>query len=258
MIPKIIHFCWLSDDEYPALVKKCIASWKNILPDYEIMIWDKTRFDINSTQWTKEAYHAKKYAFAADYIRFHALYNHGGIYLDSDVEVLRSLDSFLHLPYFIGSQFDGLIEAAVIGAEKHSDWLFNCMDYYLNRPFIKQNGDYDQLVLPVVMDHQISQTRNIKELSKNDNAVKELMKDQNSFYVFDYQIFSPKNHQTGKILSLHKAFTIHHYNSSWLPMMSRIRLKIIKLLGVQNTETLLRALALRKIITKAKNLIRAI
>jgi len=119
MIPKIIHFCWLSNDEYPKKIKKCVASWRKKLPDYEFILWDTNKFDINSTLWTKQAYETKKYAFAADYIRLHAIYTYGGIYLDTDVEVLKRFDNLLNLPYFIGSQHDHLMEAAVIGAEKN-------------------------------------------------------------------------------------------------------------------------------------------
>ena len=92
MIPKRIHLCWLSGDPYPAKIGKCLASWKKHLPDYEVVLWDTKRFDLESSPWVKQAFEAKKYAFAADYIRFYALYNYGGIYLDSDVEVLRSFD----------------------------------------------------------------------------------------------------------------------------------------------------------------------
>ena len=90
MIPKIIHFCWMSGDAYPEKIKKCIESWKQKLPDYEIWLWDTNRFDINQSIWVKEAFEAKRYAFCADYIRCYALYNYGGVYLDSDVEVLKS------------------------------------------------------------------------------------------------------------------------------------------------------------------------
>lgn len=86
MIPKKIHFCWLSGDEFPPLIQYCIDTWEKVLPDYEIILWDTKRFDINSIAWVKEAFEAKKYAFAADYIRLYAVYTEGGIYLDSDVE----------------------------------------------------------------------------------------------------------------------------------------------------------------------------
>ena len=103
MIPKIIHFCWLSTDEYPKLIKKCIESWKVKLPDYEFILWDTNRFNVETTIWTQQAYKSKKYAFVSDYIRLLAVYKYGGIYLDTDVEVLKNFDDLLNLPYFIGS-----------------------------------------------------------------------------------------------------------------------------------------------------------
>lgn len=99
MIPKIIHLCWLSGDPYPPKIQKCLESWKKFLPEYEVMLWDGNRFDLNSSSWVAQAF-AKKYAFAADYIRMYALYHYGGIYLDSDVEVLKSFDELLTLPLF--------------------------------------------------------------------------------------------------------------------------------------------------------------
>ena len=89
MIPKIIHFCWLSNDEYPELIKKCMATWKTKLPDYEFVLWDAKKFDLESTLWTKQAFETKKYAFASDYIRLYAVYTYGGIYLDTDAEVVK-------------------------------------------------------------------------------------------------------------------------------------------------------------------------
>ena len=95
MIPKVIHYCWLSGDPYPSLIKECLETWKKYLGDYEIWLWDRERFDIESTVWTKEAFECKKYAFAADYIRLYALCNYGEIYLDYDVTVYKSLDDIL-------------------------------------------------------------------------------------------------------------------------------------------------------------------
>ena len=100
MIPKIIHSCWLSGDPFPEDIQRCIDSWKAILPEYKIILWDKNRFDINSVPYVKEAFEAKKYAFCADYIRIYALYKYGGIYLDSDVMVYKSFDPFLNLHAF--------------------------------------------------------------------------------------------------------------------------------------------------------------
>ena len=123
MIPKILHLCWLSGDPFPKDIQNCIDTWKYYLPDYEIWLWDKEKFDIESTLWTKQAYDSGKYAFAADYIRLYALYNYGGIYLDSDVIVYKSFDDLLNLPYFIGQAYERQFETAITGAERGLKWI---------------------------------------------------------------------------------------------------------------------------------------
>lgn len=100
MIPKKIHYCWLSDDPMPEKLLKCVESWKKYLPDYELVKWDLKKFPLSKNPWVREAFENKKYAFAADYIRLYALATEGGIYLDSDVEVLKSFDDLLKYPYF--------------------------------------------------------------------------------------------------------------------------------------------------------------
>ena len=95
MIPKIIHFCWLSGEKYPELVQKCISSWKKTMPDFQIICWTTENFDINSNTFVREAVACKKWAFASDYIRLYALYHYGGIYIDSDVFVFKSFEPFL-------------------------------------------------------------------------------------------------------------------------------------------------------------------
>lgn len=119
MIPKKIHFCWLSGDEFPPFIRHCIDTWKQVLPDYELVLWNTKRFDINSVPWVKEAFEAKKYAFAADYIRLYSVYTEGGIYLDSDVEVLKRFDDLLQYKSFIGFEAatEKKVEAAIFGAE---------------------------------------------------------------------------------------------------------------------------------------------
>lgn len=150
MIPKIIHLCWLSGDKFPEDIQKCIDSWLKYLPDYEIWLWDTKRFDINSTIWTKQAFEAKKYAFAADYIRLFALYNYGGIYLDSDVIVYKSFNDLLHLPYFVGEDNVHCFEAAVLGCEPKMPWIKEILDRYDGLEFINPDGSYNLRGLPVV------------------------------------------------------------------------------------------------------------
>ena len=211
MIPKIIHFCWLSTDEYPKLIKKYIESWKVKLPDYEFIVWDTNRFNVETTIWTQQAYKSKKYAFVSDYIRLLAVYKYGGIYLDTDVEVLKNFDDLLNLPYFIGSQYDSLIEAAVFGAKKNSDWVLDCINYYDNRRFIKQDGDFDMLVLPIIMQSQIERNKKIIQLKFNEvKNISNLVENKNSFFLYPSEYFSPKNHQSGKIFRSKKNI----YNTS--------------------------------------------
>lgn len=137
-IPKIIHWCWVGPDRPSRLVNNCIKSWRKYMPDYEIRIWDCDRFDINAVPFVKAAFNAKKWAFVADYIRLYALYNYGGIYLDSDVKVKKTFDEFLNYKVFLGSEpFNKEktimgVEAAIIGSEKGHPYFRDCLDYYEN------------------------------------------------------------------------------------------------------------------------------
>lgn len=101
MIPKIIHYCWFGRGKMPELAERCIASWKKHLPEYQYILWNEDNFDITSVPYVKEAYEARKFAFVTDYVRLYALYHFGGVYMDTDVEVLKPLDRFLDLPAFL-------------------------------------------------------------------------------------------------------------------------------------------------------------
>lgn len=162
MIPKIIHLCWLSGDPYPSNIKKCIDSMYKNLSGYEIKIQTKDNFDITSVRWVKEAFEAKKYAFAADYIRFWSLYNYGGIYLDSDVEVLKSFDEQLQNKSFIGFEYLNIPEAAVVGAEKGCDWTKTCLDWYKDKSFIKEDGEFKRDVVPCLVKIALEKKYNQK------------------------------------------------------------------------------------------------
>ena len=110
MIPKKIHYCWFGGNPLPEDAQKYLESWKKFCPDYEIIRWDEKNFDINQLPYVQEAFKAKKWAFITDYVRLYALYNYGGIYMDTDVEVLKSLDSFLELKAFSGFENEENIE----------------------------------------------------------------------------------------------------------------------------------------------------
>lgn len=203
MIPKIIHYCWLSGDTIPEQLQICMKSWKEKLPDYEFMLWDKNRFNINSILWTKQAYEAKKYAFAADYIRLYAVYTYGGIYLDMDVEVLKSFNNLLERKYILGFEGKEGIEAGIFGAEKNADWVKTCLDYYSSRSFIKDNGAYDIRPLPSIM-YEI--------LSKKYNHL--------NLLPCDY--LTAKSYKTGEITVTENTITIHHFAGSWVSTKDKV------------------------------------
>jgi hypothetical protein len=167
-IPKKIHWCWLSGEPLPENLRKCVHSWQRLMPDYETVCWDMQRFDIHSVKFLEDACAVRKWAFAADYIRLHALYTEGGIYLDSDVRVFRRFDKFLRHAAFSGIEHHrgikswtenesfasgyNAIQAAVIGAEKGNPWIGKCMDYYRETAFkLKSDGTVDVEISPDVL-----------------------------------------------------------------------------------------------------------
>ncbi|GAT62305.1 glycosyltransferase family 32 protein [Paludibacter jiangxiensis] len=210
MIPKKIHFCWLSDEPYPELISKCIASWQRYLPDYEFVLWDKNKFNIENIPWVKEAYANKKYAFAADYIRLYALYTEGGIYLDSDIEVIKDISPLLEQTSFMGFETAGCLEPAVMGAGQGMEWVKKCLDYYKDKHFIKSDGTLEMRPLPGIMgeilDKDYSLPKNISDSIVLNNA---------GLTLYPAHYFSPKNYHTKQIHITSETYTIHHFEVSW-------------------------------------------
>lgn len=224
MIPKIIHLCWLSGEKYPDSIKKCLDSWHDHLPDYEIWLWDKNRFDIHSTKWTEQAYEAKKYAFAADYIRLYALYNYGGIYLDSDVLVYKSFTDLLQLPYFIGEDVVHCFEPAIIGAEPHQEWIKVVLDRYERLEFINPDGSYNMRGLPIVFHDRLVPNyrfrRVMKPIERSDFYT-------NVINIFPSCYFNSRDY-VGAINTL-ESYCSHNYYGSWLKKETGLKNLIKKL-----------------------------
>lgn len=223
-IPKIIHLCWLSGDEYPNDIKLCLDSWKQHLPDYEVWLWDTKRFDINSTIWTKQAFENKKYAFAADYIRLYALYHYGGIYLDSDVMVYKSFDPLLSLPYFIGQDYNRCFEAAVIGAQKGMPWIKHILDHYDNRQFVLEDGSFDMRPLPTIFYHRLVGQYSFRRL----NQVKPYQYESGVLNVFTQDFFNSRN--SVQVRRTRHSFCAHNYAGGWTKKNSGIKNYIIRLI----------------------------
>ncbi len=227
MIPKVIHYCWLSGDLYPEKIQHCIDSWKKMLPDYELVLWDTNRFPLDKSVWVNEAYEVKKYAFAADYIRLYAIYNYGGIYLDSDVEVLKRFDDLLSLPYFVGKEgFDNRIEAAAFGAEKGEEWVKLCLDYYENRHFVQPDGSFDTRVMPDIVNSIISSHYSIKAIK----SIEDYSFEKDTFNLFPNDWFcanirmTPTSLEPTYIIS-DKTYCVHHFANSWVKL-NKFKLRI--------------------------------
>jgi hypothetical protein len=210
-----------------------MKSWKVQLPDYEFMLWNFDRFDVNKISWVREAFEHKKYAFAADYIRLYALYNYGGIYLDMDVELLKSFNPFLHLTSAICYEKHGdHLEMAAFGVERHSLWIKECLSYYENRAFVN-DGRLDTKILPVVINEVLAPNFKIVSVT-NLTEASILNDDPREIRVLPSEFFSPKYYWTGKVVVTENTICIHHFSGSWLPLYLRVEAKICESLGITN------------------------
>lgn len=225
MIPKIIHYCWLSNDPVPEELQRCMNSWNKYLPDYEFIKWDFNRFPKESSRWVSEAFDNKKYAFAADYIRLFALYNYGGIYLDMDVEVLKPFDDLLDADELICYESNrDVFEMATIGASKGANWIKDILDYYENRSFILPDGSLDTLPLPNIAKNALS-----SKYSLINYPSKSL--DEKYLTIYPSEYFSPKSYNNGKLQLTTNTYSIHHFEGSWISEESRYIIKLNKKLN---------------------------
>lgn len=207
MIPKIIHYCWFGGNPLPEQYKKYMASWKKYCPDYEIREWNESNFDLNSVPYVKEAYQSKKWAFITDYVRLFALDTIGGIYMDTDVEVLRNLDVFLNEEGFSGFEQKNAVPTGIMAAEKGQKFIHELLSQYDDLHFIKENGVLDE-------------TTNVRRIT--ETALKYGLKLNNTkqtiagftFYPTDY--FCPKSSRTLEINLTENSCTIHHFSGSWV------------------------------------------
>lgn len=233
MIPKIIHYCWLSNDPFPEDTRRYMQTWKEKLPDYEFRLWNFDRFPKEKSLWVSQAFDAKKYAYAADYLRLYALYSEGGIYMDTDVEVVKSFDGFLSLPYMVGTEGQGWIEAGVFGSEPGADWLADCLAYF-NKPFIKDDGSFDMVTLPQVMNRVIGKKREIVITDANQ-IMDEARTNSGSFYLFPKDYFCAKDMGTGVVKKTQNTHSVHHFAMSWIPKKDRwqadLKRKMIAVFG---------------------------
>lgn len=206
MIPKIIHYCWFGRGEKPQLIQDCIASWKKYCPDYDIIEWNEDNFDFSSCQYAREAYEAKKWAFVSDYVRLYALYNFGGLYFDTDIEVLKPLDKFLSNDSFTGFESKDSPITAVMGAHKGNEFIKELLDYYLDAHFVNEDGTVNLTTNTTIITEQLV-----------NSGVKANGKFQiiNEMAIYPQIVFCPNNLSRVWNKPSSKSFTIHHFDQSW-------------------------------------------
>lgn len=210
MIPKIIHYCWFGRGPKNELAIKCIESWKKFLPDYEIKEWNEDNFDVSIYPYAKEALENRKFAFVTDVVRLYALYTEGGVYMDTDVEVLKSYNPFLHHHMFSGFENNGYVPTGMMAAEKGSVWAKELLDEYEGKHFVKEDGSFD------ITTNTITITNYMLTKGLILNNTYQDFPGLCTMYPSDY--FCPKDHGTGQIVLTDNTVCIHHFAGSWIVM----------------------------------------
>lgn len=218
MIPKIIHYCWLSNDPFPEVIRQCINSWRKYLPDYQIKLWNMNSLDYNAIPFTRDALAHKKWAFVSDYVRLYALYHEGGIYLDSDVRAFGKLDALLKNDFFSGLEMRDkehtqiYLEAAIMGSVPGHPFIKTCLDLYDKRSFIQDDGTLDLTPIPTILSEVLEKHYNWKREDKTQHLAEGI-----TIYATD--TIANTNCQRKRSVKL------YHFNSrSWQPQTPRERI----------------------------------
>lgn len=223
MIPKKIHYCWFGGKELDEKSKRYIESWRKHLPEYEIIEWNESNFDLNQNDFVREAYEQKKYAFVSDYVRLYVLYQHGGVYMDTDVEVVKSLNDLLTNRAFTGVERGEYCITGTLGAESFHPWIEKLLGYYNGRKFILENGKMDLKTNTVI----------ITTITKEDYGWKEgnnLSKLDEGIVIYPFDFFCAKNGMTNEYHITDNTYTVHHFNGSWASSSNKLLKNYIRII----------------------------
>lgn len=227
MEEKIIHYCWFGRNPLPESALKCIESWRKYFPDYEIKEWNEDNFDVNIIPYTKEAYECKKYAFVSDYARFWILYHYGGLYFDTDVEVIRHMDDIIERGPFMGIEtpaqegqtFPRINPGLGLGAMPFFPLYKEVLDYYKPLHFLGDNGKPNEITIVehtsrVLIDHGMEPTNNIQEVS--------------GIWIYPVDYFNPLDDNTGVLHKTQNTRSIHWFSKTWMTKSQTRRNKITR------------------------------
>lgn len=207
-IPKVIHYCWFGGGEKSDKIKMCMRSWKKFCPDYRIIEWNESNFDIHCCKWVEQAYQHKKWAFVTDYVRLFVLYNCGGVYMDTDVEIIKPIDGFLGNNAFSGFEQTNTIPTAIMGAEKGNPWIKFLLDYYEGKEFVS-DGIFSTTTNVIIITEMTKKKYNIQ-------LNNEYIDIPGHFTLYPKEYFCPKGYITGLTDKTDNTVCIHHFESSWM------------------------------------------
>lgn len=228
MIPKIIHYCWFGRNPLPKSAQKCIDSWKRFFPDYEIKEWNEDNFDVNIIPYTQEAYSVKKYAFVSDYARFWVLYRYGGLYFDTDVEVIKSMDDILERGAFMGVEVlvsqnhsIGCNPGLGLGCKPGLSLYQDVLDYYIALRFLDEKG---KIIPGTVVKHTTEVL-----MKYGLRATNELQKVA-GIWIYPQDYFNPLDDATGRLNITKNTRSIHWYSKTWVSNYGPLRIQITRII----------------------------
>ncbi len=250
---KIIHYCWFGNKKMNDYTLSCIKSWQEHFPDYQIKVWNENNFDVKICSYTKEAYESNQYAFVSDYVRLYALYNYGGIYFDTDYEVLRNFENLLNADLILGFENPEKVQTAVMISKKGNPILLQLLQYYDTLHFIDKNNNFLQITNVEIISNYL-----LKLGLQQNNSYQKF----NNIEVYPSEFFCPLDFNSGYINITENTVGIHAFEGSWLNEEQHIYFQNKRKYGrteAQNRKQLIQKTTLRTlkysiIITYYKNL----
>lgn len=233
MIPKIIHYCWYGGRPLPKLAKQCIASWKKFCPDYEIKEWNEENSPLHLFPFAEQAIKAEKWAFVSDVIRLYVLQTEGGIYMDTDVELTKPLDDFLHHPAFTGYERDSnMLQTAIFGAIKNNQWITNWLKIYQDKEFNANKN----IMASLVNNRMISSW-----MTNNGYILDGCHQEYEDVVIYPKDYFCPMSYGSHFIEKTPNTVCIHYYTFSWSEpetIKGHIKKIVVNIIGEKQFRTI--------------------